>query len=63
MELAARAGYNPDAAVTLWNKMQAADPNGTIEFLSSHPDPSNRQAMLRVNADKVRPIYNAANKK
>ena len=63
MELAARAGYNPDAAITLWNKMQAADPNGTIEFLSSHPDPANRQAMLRANADKVRPLYNAAMKK
>ena len=63
MELAARAGYNPDAATTLWNKMQAADPNGTIEFLSSHPDPANRQAMLRANADKVRSLYNASIKK
>ena len=63
MELAARAGYNPDAAVTLWNKMQAANTGGTIEFLSSHPDPANRQAMLQANAAKVRPLYNAAVKK
>ena len=63
MELAARAGYNPDAAMTLWNKMQAANAGGSIEFLSSHPDPANRQAMLRANADKVRPLYNAAAKK
>ena len=63
MELAARAGYNPDAAVTLWNKKQAANTGGTIEFLSSHPDPANRQAMLQANAAKVRPLYNAAVKK
>ncbi len=63
MELAARAGYNPDAAITLWNKMQAADSSGTIAFLSSHPDPANRQAVLKANANKVRPLYNAAVKK
>lgn len=63
MELAARAGYNPDAAGSLWNKMQAAGSGNGIEFLSTHPDPANRQALLRENAEKVRPLYNAAIKK
>lgn len=63
MELAARAGYNPDAAITLWDKMLSAEGNMQIEFLSSHPDPSNRKAMLQANATKVRPLYNASAKK
>ena len=63
MELAARAGYNPDAAASLWNKMQAAGSGGGLEFLSTHPDPANRQATLKANAEKVRPLYNASAKK
>jgi predicted Zn-dependent protease len=63
MELAARAGYNPDAASSLWDKMLASDSAGTPEFLSSHPDPANRKATLQANANKVRGLYNASAKK
>ncbi len=63
MELAARAGYNPDAASTLWDKMLASEGAGTPEFLSSHPDPENRKAALQANASKVRALYNASAKK
>ena len=63
MELAARAGYSPDAAITLWDKMLASDGAGTPEFLSSHPDPANRKATLQANANKVRGLYNASAKK
>lgn len=45
IELATRAGYNPDAAVTLWNKMGKAGSAGP-EFLSTHPSPGNRAQTL-----------------
>ena len=63
IELAARAGYNPDAAVTLWDKMQRVDGGEVPQILSTHPNSGNRQASLRVLAEKVRPLYNAAVKK
>jgi predicted Zn-dependent protease len=60
LELAARAGYNPDAAVTLWQKMEAQAGSTPPEFLSTHPASSSRIAELRALAPKVRPLYNAA---
>lgn len=46
IELATRAGYQPDAAVTLWEKMGKAGGSGGPEFLSTHPAPSNRAKTL-----------------
>ena len=46
IELATRAGYKPEAAVTLWNKMQQAGGGGGPQFLSTHPSPSNRAETL-----------------
>ena len=46
IELATRAGYQPDAAVTLWEKMGKAGGSGVTEFLSTHPAPSNRAKTL-----------------
>lgn len=60
MELAARAGYNPDSAATLWEKMLASETAGTPEFLSSHPNSDTRRETLQANANKVRPLYLAA---
>ena len=47
MELAVLAGYDPDAAVTLWQKMGAQGSGSRPpEFLSTHPAPGNREAAL-----------------
>ena len=40
------AGYDPRAAITLWQRMDAASP-GSIEFLSTHPKESTRIARLQ----------------
>ena len=57
MELAARAGYNPAAAITLWQKMGAASKSGTPQFMSTHPDPQNRQAKLAKLQPKMMQYY------
>ena len=46
MVLAAKAGYDPEAAVTLWQKMGDLSDDRPAEFLSTHPAPENRQAAL-----------------
>lgn len=57
VELAARAGYDPRAAVTLWQKMGQAGGGGTPEFLSTHPAPENRAKDLTEYAARVMPLY------
>ena len=62
-ELAARAGYDPRAAVTLWQKMGQAGGSAPPQFLSTHPAPQNRQSDLTSYAAKVMPLYEAARKR
>ena len=61
VELMARAGYDPRAALSLWQKMgQAAGGGGPPEFLSTHPSGATRLRDLQVYVDKVMPLYQAA---
>jgi len=60
IELAARAGYDPNAAVTLWEKMAKQDRNAPMEFLSTHPAVDTRIERLRALVPQVEPIYVAA---
>jgi predicted Zn-dependent protease len=59
IELAARAGYNPYAAVTLWEKMAEVGGSSPVEFLSTHPSPGNRQKTLQRLAPHYMDEYEA----
>jgi predicted Zn-dependent protease len=61
-QLAARAGYDPKAAVSLWDKMAKLG-KGPAEFLSTHPSPENRAAKLKELGAKLEPVYLAAKEK
>ena len=63
LELAARAGYNPQAAVSLWRKMGEATGNGGIAFLSTHPSGPDRIRELEQNVPKVQGLYDAAQRR
>ena len=60
LELAARAGYDPRAAVTLWQKMGQATGSGGIGFLSTHPTGPDRIRELEQNVPRVEGLYRAA---
>jgi predicted Zn-dependent protease len=60
VELAARAGYDPRGAISLWEKMGRLGGGQPPEFLSTHPSPSTRIADLRAYSAKVLPLYETA---
>ena len=60
LELMARAGYDPHAALSLWQKMGQANQGGTPAFLSTHPSDSSRLATLQSLLPRVLPLYEAA---
>jgi predicted Zn-dependent protease len=63
VELAARAGYDPGAAISLWQKMARASGNSPPQWLSTHPSNETRLADLKVYAERVQPLYLAARAK
>ena len=62
MELGARAGYNPRAGITLWQKMASASQGAPPQWLSTHPSGSSRIADMEANLAKVIPLYERARK-
>lgn len=60
VELAARAGYDPRAAISLWQKMSAIGGGGGPKFLSTHPPREDRIADLTAYSAKVMPLYQQA---
>lgn len=62
LELAARAGYDPRAGITLWQKMTSANKGGKPpEFLSSHPADASRVKQIQNLLPSVMPLYHAGN--
>lgn len=57
VELAARAGYDPRAAVTVWEKMTKVSGGQPPKWLSTHPSHEDRIADLTTYAQKVQPLY------
>lgn len=56
IKLAAQAGYKPQAAVTLWEKMEAEGGGAPFEFMSTHPAPGNRRARLQALVPEMETI-------
>jgi predicted Zn-dependent protease len=60
IELAAKAGYDPHAAVTLWEKMSkvgGGDGKSRMDFLSTHPAPAKRMETLAALIPQMMPYY------
>lgn len=58
IELAARAGYDPEAAPRLWKKMQkASGEKGRFDLLSTHPASQKRMEALAGMAPHMQPLY------
>jgi len=62
VELAARAGYDPRAAVALWNKMQSLGGSQPPQWLSTHPSHESRVKDLQNYSQRVLPLYEKAAK-
>jgi predicted Zn-dependent protease len=60
IELAARAGFDPRASVSLWQKMQKGDGPNVPEFISTHPSHDTRIQNLSALVPRVDPLYQAA---
>jgi predicted Zn-dependent protease len=62
MDLAARAGYDPAAGVSLWQKMMNASKNKPPEFISTHPAGDTRIKDIQGKLPKVRPLFERASR-
>ena len=60
VELAARAGFDPRAAISLWDKMGEVGGREPPKFMSTHPARSDRVRDLTVYAERVMPLYKEA---
>jgi predicted Zn-dependent protease len=59
--LAAKAGYDPEAAIGVWERMAALGSRGP-EFLSTHPDPKNRIEAMKKWMPEAKRYYEQSRK-
>lgn len=62
LELAARAGYDPRSALSLWRKMEAASQGAPPAFLSDHPSNPDRLHTIAANIPRVQGLFARAPK-
>lgn len=62
MELAARAGFDPRAGISLWQKMDSASGGTPPQWLSTHPSGKNRIREIEAHLPQVMPLYEQARK-
>lgn len=60
LELAARAGFDPRAAIRVWQKMSRAGGAQPPQFLSTHPGHASRIREIEAALPRVLPLYEAA---
>lgn len=60
--LAAKAGYRPEAGVSLWQKMLAANKGAPPQWLSTHPSGDSRIKDIQSRLAQLGPVYSAAAK-
>ncbi|MDO4997632.1 MAG: M48 family metallopeptidase [Neisseria sp.] len=65
LRLMAQAGYNPEAAITVWHKMNQHNDNNHVlnTILSTHPNNNDRIAAMQKLLPQVMPIYQANKKR
>jgi predicted Zn-dependent protease len=62
MDLAARAGYDPAAGVTLWQKMMQANRSAPPQWMSTHPSSDTRIREIQTKLVKAQPLFDKAPK-
>ncbi len=62
LDIAARAGYDPRAGISLWKKMSAASKGAPPQWLSTHPSGPSRIRQIEKHLAEVLPLYERAQK-
>ena len=62
LDVAARAGFDPRAGVTLWQKMGQASKGSPPQWLSTHPPGAARIQQIESTLPAVQPLYARASK-
>ncbi len=60
LELAARAGFDPRAGITLWEKMSRASKGAPPQWMSTHPSGQTRIDIINKHLPEVMPLYEKA---